>query len=48
MPLGDTNQNSTRFPHYVIQILIQDPLCTEPAQCLHEVSENLFYFVFLG
>lgn len=37
MPLGNTNQNSKHFPHCVIQILIQHPLCTESAQCLHEL-----------
>jgi len=37
MPLGNTNQNSKHFPHCVIQILIQDPLCTESAQCLHQL-----------
>lgn len=37
MPLGNTNQNAKHFPQCVIQILIQDPLCTESAQCLQEL-----------
>lgn len=36
MPLGNTNQNSKHFPQCLIQIQIQDPLCTESAQCLQE------------
>lgn len=37
MPLGNTSQNSKHFPHCIIQILIQDPLCTASPQCLHEL-----------
>lgn len=45
MPLGNTNQNSKHFPQCVIQILIQDPLCTESAQCPQDLFIECFVFL---